>query len=54
MIIKIIFVTNMNPARNLYSRGLPAHGAEFADDLERLVALHDASTEPGSATWAHG
>ena len=22
----------------------PAHGAEFADDLERLVTLHDAST----------
>ncbi|MGQ0430741.1 MAG: aspartate aminotransferase family protein, partial [Gammaproteobacteria bacterium] len=33
-----------DPARNLYSRGLPAHGADFADDLERLVALHDAST----------
>ncbi len=33
-----------DPARNLYSRGLPQHGAEFADDLERLVALHDAST----------
>jgi beta-alanine--pyruvate transaminase len=23
---------------------MPRHGAEFADDLERLVALHDAST----------
>ncbi|MGH8129244.1 MAG: aspartate aminotransferase family protein [Steroidobacteraceae bacterium] len=33
-----------DPARNLFSRGLPVHGAEFADDLERLVALHDAST----------
>src|SRR5687767_13815721 len=33
-----------DPARNAYSRGLPEHGAEFADDLERLVALHDAST----------
>jgi beta-alanine--pyruvate transaminase len=33
-----------DPARNAYSRGLPAHGAELADDLERLVALHDAST----------
>ncbi len=33
-----------DPSRNLYSKGLPAHGAEFADDLERLVALHDAST----------
>jgi len=31
-------------ARNAFSRGLPANGAEFADDLERLVALHDAST----------
>src|SRR5438045_1406417 len=31
-------------SRNAFSRGLPAHGAELADDLERLVALHDAST----------
>jgi beta-alanine--pyruvate transaminase len=30
--------------RNAFSRGQPAHGAEFADELERLVALHDAST----------
>jgi beta-alanine--pyruvate transaminase len=30
--------------RNAFTRGLPAHGVEFADDLERLVALHDAST----------
>ena len=30
-------------ARNAYSRGMPAHGAEFADELERLIALHDAS-----------
>jgi beta-alanine--pyruvate transaminase len=33
-----------DPARNAFSKGLPAHGAELADDLERLVALHDAST----------
>jgi len=33
-----------DPRRNAFSRGLPAHGAEFADDLERLVTLHDAST----------
>jgi beta-alanine--pyruvate transaminase len=33
-----------DPARNAFSRGQPAHGAEIADDLERLVALHDAST----------
>ena len=31
-------------SRNAFSRGLPDHGAELADDLERLVALHDAST----------
>ena len=30
--------------RNGFSRGLPLHGAELADDLERLVQLHDAST----------
>jgi len=30
--------------RNAFTRGLPAHGVELADDLERLVALHDAST----------
>ncbi|KRB49474.1 MAG: aspartate aminotransferase family protein [Pseudomonadota bacterium] len=30
--------------RNGFSRGLPEHGVELADDLERLVALHDAST----------
>jgi beta-alanine--pyruvate transaminase len=30
--------------RNAFSRGLPAHGAELADDLERLCALHDPST----------
>ena len=31
-------------SRNAFSRGLPPHGAELADDLERLVQLHDAST----------
>jgi beta-alanine--pyruvate transaminase len=30
-------------ARNAYSRGQPLHGSELADDLERIVALHDAS-----------
>jgi len=33
-----------DPARNAFSRGEPAHGANFAEELERLVALHDAST----------
>jgi beta-alanine--pyruvate transaminase len=31
-------------ARNAFTRGMPEHGAELADDLERLVTLHDAST----------
>ena len=33
-----------DPARNAFTRGIPVNGGEFADDLERLVALHDAST----------
>ena len=33
-----------DPARNAFSRGQPAYGAELAEDLERMVALHDAST----------
>ncbi|HML44089.1 aspartate aminotransferase family protein [Hyphomicrobium zavarzinii] len=31
-------------AKNAFSKGEPEHGADLADDLERLVALHDAST----------
>jgi len=30
--------------RNAYSKGLPEYGAELADDLERIVALHGAET----------
>ncbi len=30
--------------RNAFSKGLPAHGIELADDLERLVGLHGAET----------
>jgi beta-alanine--pyruvate transaminase len=33
-----------DPARNAFSRGAPAHGAQLADELERLVTLHDASS----------
>ncbi|MGH8228756.1 MAG: aspartate aminotransferase family protein [Steroidobacteraceae bacterium] len=31
-------------ARNAFSRGLPEHGAELADELERIATLHDPST----------
>jgi beta-alanine--pyruvate transaminase len=33
-----------DPEKNAFSRGQPKHGAELADDLERLCALHDPST----------
>ena len=33
-----------DPKRNAFSLGLPEFGAELADNLEDLVALHDAST----------
>jgi beta-alanine--pyruvate transaminase len=31
-------------ARNAFSRGEPQHGVELANELERIVTLHDAST----------
>jgi beta-alanine--pyruvate transaminase len=31
-------------AKNAFAKGQPEHGAELADELERIVALHDAST----------
>ncbi len=31
-------------ARNAFSKGLPDHGAELADHLERLIGLHGADT----------
>jgi beta-alanine--pyruvate transaminase len=33
-----------DPSRNAFSRNQPRHGAEFADELERLCVLHDPST----------
>ncbi len=33
-----------NLAKNAFSRGLPEHGVELADELERIITLHDAST----------
>ena len=33
-----------NLARNAFTRGVPEHGAELADELERIVTLHDPST----------
>lgn len=32
------------PAKNAFSKGQPEHGWELADELERIVTLHDAST----------
>ncbi|HEY8594526.1 MAG TPA: aspartate aminotransferase family protein [Devosiaceae bacterium] len=32
------------PQKNAFTRGEPEHGADLADELERIVALHDAST----------
>jgi beta-alanine--pyruvate transaminase len=34
----------LNLEHNAFSRGEPAWGAHLADELERIVALHDAST----------
>jgi len=31
-------------SKNAHTRGQPAWGEHFADDLERIIALHDAST----------
>ena len=31
-------------ARNAFTRGMPAHGADLAEDLERIVGLHGADT----------
>ncbi len=33
-----------NLAKNAFSKGQPEHGAELADDLLKIIALHDAST----------
>ena len=30
-------------SRNAFSKGQPQHGADFADELERIIALHDPS-----------
>jgi beta-alanine--pyruvate transaminase len=36
--------TTHDPNRNAFSRGIPEHGMELADDPERIVSLHGAST----------
>ena len=42
------------PAKNALSKGQPEHGAELADELERIVTLHDASTDRGGDRRAGG
>ena len=32
------------PEKNAFTKGEPEYGAELADELERIIALHDAST----------
>lgn len=32
------------PGKNAFTRGEPEHGGDLADELERIVTLHDAST----------
>lgn len=32
------------PEKNAFTKGVPEHGAELANELERIVVLHDAST----------
>jgi len=32
------------PEKNSFTKGVPEYGAELANELERIVALHDAST----------
>ena len=32
------------PEKNAFTKGVPEHGAELADDLERIIALHGAET----------
>jgi len=34
----------LDVSRNAFSKGLPPHGIELAEDLERQIALYDAST----------
>jgi beta-alanine--pyruvate transaminase len=36
-------VSTHDLAKNAFSRGMPEHGAHLAEELERIVALHDAS-----------
>jgi len=44
MLSGVDHIRHTHDARNFNTRGQPEHGADLADDLERLVALHDAST----------
>jgi len=32
------------PGKNTFTRGVPEHGSDLAEELNRIIALHDAST----------
>ncbi|GMG86988.1 aspartate aminotransferase family protein [Biformimicrobium ophioploci] len=42
-VIEADFLNHTLLPENAFSKGQPEHGAELADELERIVALHDAS-----------
>ena len=44
MVSGVDHIRHTHDAANAFSVGQPARGADLADDVERLVALHDAST----------
>jgi beta-alanine--pyruvate transaminase len=41
--IEVDHLPHTQLASNAFSRGMPTHGIELADELTRLIALHDAS-----------
>jgi beta-alanine--pyruvate transaminase len=42
-VIDVDHLPHTHISRNAFARGMPEHGAELADELLKLIALHDAS-----------